>query len=59
MSNQQIPVGDAARLAYINRDGMELAIRRGHIRIERNETGQRFVNANDALKLRALLWGKV
>jgi hypothetical protein len=60
MSNQQIPVGEAARLAHVNRDGMELAIRRGHIRIERDEnTGQRIVNIDDVLKLRALLWERI
>jgi hypothetical protein len=54
-----IPVGEAARLAHVNRDGLELAIRRGHIRIERDVTGQRVVNVDDVLKLRALLWGRI
>ena len=54
-----IPVGEAARLAWISRDGMERAIQRGHIRIERNETGQRVVNVNDVVKLRSLLWDRV
>jgi hypothetical protein len=54
-----IPVGEAARLAHVNRDGLELAIWRGHVRIERNETGQRVVNVDDVLKLRALLWERI
>jgi hypothetical protein len=54
-----IPVGEAARLANVSRDGMEYAIRRGHIRIERNEAGQRVVNVDEVVKLRALLWERV
>jgi hypothetical protein len=54
-----IPVGEAARLAHINRDGLEFAIRRGHIRIERNETGQRVVNVDDVVKLRNTLWERI
>jgi hypothetical protein len=38
---------------------MERAIQRGHIRIERNETGQRVVNVDDVLKLRNTLWERI
>jgi hypothetical protein len=58
-TNQTIPVGEAARLAHINRDGLEFAIRRGHIHVERNETGQRVVSVDDVVKLRALIWERV
>jgi hypothetical protein len=54
-----IPVGEAARLALINRDGMERAIQRGHIRTQRNEDGQRVVAVDDVLKLRDLIWERV
>jgi hypothetical protein len=54
-----IPVGEAARLALVNRDGMERAIQRGHVRIERDESGQRVVNVDDVLKLRNTLWERI
>lgn len=59
MSIDTIPVGEAARLALVNRDGLSFAIRRGHIKVFRDEKGQNVVKTEDALKLKKLLWERV
>jgi hypothetical protein len=53
-----VPVGEAARICMITRDGVDLAIRKGYIRVTRNAEGQRVVSLADVLDFKSRMWAR-
>jgi hypothetical protein len=50
-------MGDVARLALINRAGLDAAISRGWVRVVWNAEGFQAIDARDAIALKHRLWG--
>lgn len=53
---ETVPIGEAARIIMISRDGVDLAIRKGRLRVSRDSTGRRVVDLADVLALKKRLW---
>lgn len=50
-------LGDAARLAMISRNGLDLAIAKGWLRVIKTPDDYPAIDARDAISLKQRIWG--